>query len=161
MMRLVAFISIYLICLIVYSQDIKDLKWLEGTWNREGLKEGQTATETWEMNGDNAMIGWGITKRGEDTVFVEKLEIVKKYDDLFYVADVAHNAAPVYFKIVKLSKGTFICENPAHDFPKKIEYMLNGNKLVATISGDGKEVPFYFTKKDNIPGNSKNKQNKK
>jgi hypothetical protein len=38
----------------------------------------------------------------------------------------------------------FVCENPGHDFPKKISYHVEGHKLKAQISGDGKSVDYIF-----------------
>lgn len=90
----------------------------------------------------------GVTLRGSDTVFVEKLSIIEKDGILNYVAEVAHNASATYFKFTAISETGFTCVNPSHDFPKKIEYALDGNRLTATISGDGKSIPFYFKKID-------------
>jgi hypothetical protein len=84
--------------------------------------------------------------QGEDTVFVEKIKIVVKDRELYYVADVPENKEPVYFKIVELGTTGFVCENPAHDFPKKISYQLSGADLKAQISGDGKSIDYLFTK---------------
>ncbi|WP_315820030.1 hypothetical protein [Paraflavitalea speifideaquila] len=60
------------------------------------------------------------------------------------MADVPQNKEPVYFKLTAITKDGFTCENPNHDFPKKIDYKLDGNKLRATISGDGKAIDYLF-----------------
>jgi hypothetical protein len=80
-------------------------------------------------------------------LFVEKLRIVVRDGNLHYVADVPENKMPVYFPFVELKKNSFVCENPDHDFPKRISYSLEGTTLKATISGDGKSIHYLFEKK--------------
>ena len=94
----------------------------------------------------DGLAGQGLTLRGADTVFVENLSILLKGDAYFYVAEVAHNKTPTFFEITSLDAGKFTCENPQHDFPKKISYTLNDNVLTVVISGDGKSIPFIFKK---------------
>lgn len=93
------------------------------------------------------MKGKGATLQAADTVFVEKLKIVVKEDTLYYVADVPENKEPVLFKFTEITPTSFVCENPAHDFPKKIAYKLEGTKLTATISAGEKKMDFLFVKK--------------
>ena len=85
--------------------------------------------------------------KGADTSFVEKVKIVVKGGEIYYVADVPENSKPVDFKITSIDDKSFVCENPAHDFPKKIAYYKDGNNLRAVISGDGKEMEYLFVKK--------------
>ena len=120
------------------------LRWLTGTWNRTNTKPGHTAHERWEKSGNNEMQGWGVNLKGQDTLFVEKLKLVIKDNHIYYVADVPENKQPVYFKLTEIIKESFVCENPDHDFPKKITYILEGAKLKATISGNGKAIDYWF-----------------
>jgi len=136
------------LCTVCQGQSFKTLKWLEGTWERQNTKPGSTAFERWSDMTKDGYTGRGLTLRGQDTVFVEKLSIVLKDKKLYYVADVSQNAAPVYFEMTEVTATGFTCENPNHDFPKKIVYVLDGNNLTATISGNGKEIPYRFVKKD-------------
>jgi hypothetical protein len=129
------------------SDNFNKLSWLTGTWNRTNTKPGRSAHEKWERSGTTALIGWGVNLKGQDTVFVEKLKIVVKDNAIYYVADVPENKQPVYFKITAVSSEGFTCENPMHDFPKKIEYKLEGQHLKATISGNGKAIDYLFERK--------------
>lgn len=122
------------------------LKWLTGTWNRTNAKPGRNAHERWEMAGNYEMKGWGITRQGQDTVFVEKLKLVIKDNKVGYIADIAENKEPVFFELTQVTENGFTCENPAHDFPQKITYKREGKKLTATISGDDKAISFLFEK---------------
>ncbi len=126
---------------------LNEITWMLGKWERQNIKQGQSAFENWKKESDDRFSGTGISMKGTDTTFVEKLSIVIKEGGLFYVAEVSHNAEPTYFKITEISENGFVCENPQHDFPKKIEYKLEtGEKLTAIISGDGKAIPFVYTK---------------
>lgn len=128
------------------KHEISQVDWLVGYWQRTNTRAGVSAHERWEKNSDSALTGWGIAMRDGDTTFIEKLRIVIKDDTLHYVADVEENPEPVYFKFTLITPDGFVCENPAHDFPKKIEYQLNNDTLTAITSGDGREFAFTFIK---------------
>jgi hypothetical protein len=64
------------------------------------------------------------------------------------VADVPENKGLVYFKFTATTDHSFTCENPTHDYPKKIIYDHQGNTLKVTISGDGKSNTFLFERKE-------------
>lgn len=127
------------------SAELNKLSWLTGTWNRTNVKPGRTAHERW-IKEDQLLQGWGVSMNGSDTTFVEKLKIIEQDKTLYYVADVPENKTSIYFKITEISVGEFICENPDHDFPKKIAYQMDGTKLKATISGNGKSIDYFFQK---------------
>jgi hypothetical protein len=129
------------------STDFRKLQWLLGEWDRTNLKAGRSGMEKWIQGSDVQMEGWGITLKGADTIAREKFKLVQKGQEIFYVADVPENKAPVYFKLTLIKDDEFICENPEHDFPKKIAYKRKGDQMLATISGDGKSIDFYFQRK--------------
>ncbi|MGE0589403.1 MAG: DUF6265 family protein [Cyclobacteriaceae bacterium] len=128
------------------SEKLDQLQWIQGTWNRTNVKPGKSAHERWKQMPDGTWQGWGVSFTGADTSFLEKIKIIEKDGKLYYVADVPENKEPVYFEFTTLTPSGFVCENPLHDFPKKIEYILNGSKLEAITSGDGKSIPFQFEK---------------
>jgi len=148
------FLTIILLGLIngfsAFSQttmsSLSTLEWLIGKWERTDVKAGQTSYENWTRNTPDEFVGIGITLQGIDTVFVENLKFVVDQDTVYYVAEVSHNPAPVYFRLTKFSQSGFVSENPNHDFPKKIEYRLDNNSLVAIISGNGESRQFHFQK---------------
>jgi len=149
LLLLLAFSGCHHFC---YSQskisptDIKKLSWLVGKWNNLSSEPGTTGYEKWEKLNQNEFKGSGITMKGSQIVFEEKLRILVKDGNIYYVADVSENNEPTYFKFTELTDNSFVCENPQHDFPKKISYKKNGNKIYASISGDGKSYDFVFEK---------------
>lgn len=128
------------------EKDFSKLSWLEGTWIRTNVKPGRAGSERWVKGNGRELIGWGVSMKGSDTTFVEKLKIVIKAGDIYYVSDVPENSRPIDFKIIAIDDESFVCENPAHDFPKKIAYYKNGNNVRAVISGDGREIEYLFTR---------------
>jgi Domain of unknown function (DUF6265) len=131
-----------------YAQtDLKKLDWLVGSWTRTNAKPGRSGVEVWQKTSNREMIGRGINLKGTDTSFVEKLKIMVKDNTIYYVADVPENKEPVLFKLTSQTENKFVFENAQHDFPKKISYQLIENKLKATISGDGKEIEYWFGRK--------------
>lgn len=129
------------------ADNLKKIDWITGTWSRLDMKPNRSGSERWERISPTEWQGWGVTMRGKDTSFVEKLRIIAKDNLIFYVADVRGNRDIVYFQFVSLGDDHFVCENPAYKFPKRIEYKLRGNQLQASISGDGKTIPYLFEKK--------------
>ena len=126
---------------------LKDLLWLEGSWERIDMKDGRKALEVWEVHAEEIR-GIGVTLKRQDTLFVEYLSIKEENGQLFYIAEVAHNKKPVFFEIVSWDKHHFVCENPKHDFPKSIQYRKKKNEIVATISDGLKSAEFRFRKKN-------------
>jgi hypothetical protein len=129
------------------TADFEKLSWLEGDWIRTNATSGRSGYEHWEKRSATEWQGTGITMKGADTTVVEKMKLIVKEGLIYFVADVPENNGEVFFKITRLDENGFACENPAHDFPKKIEYLLTGNTLKAVISGDGKSIAYLFKRK--------------
>ncbi len=127
-------------------ENFSKLEWICHTWERTNVRPGQKAWESWSRISNQAYIGYGVTLQGADTVFREELKIVIKDDRIYYVAEVSHNQSPTYFELSITGDQAFSSSNPDHDFPKKIDYSLQGDQLTATISGDGKKIDFNFVK---------------
>ena len=126
------------------SKALEQMGWLIGRWERMNMMPNQTGFETWTSESPLKIAGRGVTLQEQDTIFVESLSLAFRDEKLYYIAEVSHNEAPTYFEVTQVADSGFICENPQHDFPKKIRYTLDGNRLTVVISGDGKSVPFQF-----------------
>lgn len=126
--------------------NVKELNWLVGDWKRINSKAGQSGLESWTKVSSTELKGQGITFQGSDTAFVEKIRIIVQDGSLYYVADVPENKKSVYFLFTEIKPNSFVCQNPAHDFPKMIAYSLKDTKLTATISGGGKSMEYVFEK---------------
>ena len=133
------------------NADIRQFKWLEGRW--EGLEGKMKIFEVWQPINDNKMIGIGGAFQGTDTLFAEKIKIEKTDNELYYIAIVPGNPAPVSFKLINSSNTSATFENLEHDFPQRVIYTKNADgSLYARIEGkrsgkDAKEE-FNFKKAD-------------
>ena len=121
-----------------YSQsDFEKLSWILDKWvSTDGES---TSYEKWEKVNDSLYTGSSETVKDGETVFQEKLKLSREGNDIFYIADVKHNPAPVKFKLTSITESEAVFENPEHDFPQKIVYKQAGGNLHASIEGPGKD----------------------
>lgn len=124
---------------------LRPLAWLAGEWLRTDLPAGTTGVERWQVEG-RELVGAGIRRKGAQVLFQEGLRLQADARGVVYVAEVAGNAAPVPFRLTSQGPGTAVFENPAHDFPKKIVYRLEGDRLEVRTSGAGREAVFRFAR---------------
>ncbi|MFI5212203.1 MAG: DUF6265 family protein [Ignavibacteria bacterium] len=129
--------------------EMQKLLWIVDKWvSAEGDMK---SYEEWEKKDENLFTGSSKTIKNGEMIFSEGLKIENTPDGIFYIADVKHNPAPVSFRLTSVSDTSAVFENPAHDFPQKITYLLEGGSLHAFIEGPGKDgntkkVDFCFTK---------------
>jgi hypothetical protein len=128
------------------ATDFKKLEWMAGTWKKTNGQPGETGQEKWERISETEWQGSGFSLRGKDTSFVERLRIIVKNKHIYYIADIPGNPEPVWYRFTEITNDGFTCENLEYDFPKRIEYHKTGNKIKATVSGDGKFIDYLFKK---------------
>ncbi|HVI43916.1 MAG TPA: DUF6265 family protein [Chitinophaga sp.] len=128
------------------TEKLRQLQWLEGSWKRVNAKPGRAGYEHWKKVSPEEWKGYGITMKGRDTLFTEGLQLLVKDSELYYVATVAENKGPVYFRLTAVSENGFTCENPEHDFPQRITYNREGAQLKVVTSARDKAITFLFEK---------------
>lgn len=116
---------------------LDDLAWLLGDWVADGEKS--SFRETWSARGRETWEGSGIrtSKAMPANASREALRLVAMQDGIFYIAKVGHNPLPVAFRLDECEDGRFTFVNPAHDFPKRIEYLRKGDDGLVVRVGDG------------------------
>lgn len=129
--------------------DMQKLLWIADSWVSASGET--TSYEEWKVINDNLYEGGSKTVKEGKTIFSETLKIESTAEGIYYVADVAHNTAPVKFKLTSVSDTSAVFENPLHDFPQKITYLLEEGNLHAIIEGPGKDgkikkVDFFMQK---------------
>ena len=117
---------------------LESVAWLIGTWRAESRDA--LISETWVAVSDTTYEGRGVTRSRTDGSIrdEEDLRLVAMGDGVFYVAKVAQNERPVAFRLTSCADGRFVFENPAHDFPRRIEYRrVDDARFEAHVSDGG------------------------
>lgn len=123
-------------------------QWLLGTWRAE-LPE-SIVTETWSAVAARTYEGRGETRARTDGRLrdQEDLRLLAMGDGVFYLAKVAHNDRPVAFRLTTCDAERLVFENPAHDFPRRIEYRrLDESRFEVHVSdGDKRGFRLAFSR---------------
>jgi len=129
------------------TESLEKMKWLLGDWVRTNNKPGRIGWESWSEWSKTEWRGNSGTIEGTDTIFHEITRILLEADRLYFIANVPENTSPVRFEITSVTDSTFTCENPEHDFPKKIHYHFDGTRIHARVSAGDEGVNFEFERK--------------
>lgn len=116
---------------------LDSLEWLLGEWAADGGKS--AFRESWVARSPRTWEGQGVqtSKAMPANVSSEDLRLVEMKDGVFYVAKVAHNPLPVAFRLSECADGHFAFVNPAHDFPRRIDYVRQSPDQLAVRVSDG------------------------
>ncbi len=119
------------------AQDaLESVAFIAGVWERE---EDETwHQEVWSAPRGDRMVGHAHLVRGGRTSFTEALEIRVLAGVVIYVATPEDQATTV-FPLVESAPGYARFEAPEHDFPRVIEYRLDGDgALLVRLLGEGR-----------------------
>lgn len=153
-MRLIVLLAALLIAPCAAAQDISDLRWLSGCWRTEAPREAETGaiyTEVWIAPPAPILVGYAYTL-GEGEVQGWEQTRIESNGRLEFVA-MPLGGFPVRFPIVEAAarpenarhtEDYVVFENPAHDFPQRITYMRDGNRLTAEISNIDRSSAYTF-----------------
>jgi hypothetical protein len=121
------------------SMSFDSLRWLCANW--EMRTPDGILYERWSRENDSVYRGAGYLVSGTDTLFSEKITLEQHAGDLFYIPAVSkqNGGKPVIFRLVSATRGSWIFENPKHDFPQQIIYSHpHPDSLVAVVAGKEK-----------------------
>ncbi len=124
--------------------ETQNFDWLIGKWKRNNEEEGKETFENWEKISKTEYSGIGFTMQNGDTIKQEKIKIVKSNEKWNLIVKVPEEAESITFKMAEIESEKFVCTNDSLDFPKRIEYWKNGNKINALVSGGELKIPFEF-----------------
>lgn len=118
--------------------------WLVGDWC--GTQGKDRLQESWRLHGD-ALLGMAGTMREGRLRNFEYTRITMGKDGLQFVAQPG-GVAPTAFPLASHGPQRVDFANAAHDFPQRVSYWRDGEKLRAEIAGPGKEgemrIPFEY-----------------
>lgn len=126
--------------------NIDGLSWMAGCWEVNDRETNRLVSEQWMKPAGKSMLGMARTVKNGITSGYEFIRIVQDDKGVFYVAKPSQNTAETPFKLVTLRKHNVVFENPEHDFPQRISYRRDGDKLHAAIAGlsNGKNLVIDY-----------------
>ena len=118
------------------------MRWLLGEWLADGQKN--TWRESWTEIGPKSWEGRGIETPKSDPAkaSAEELRLLEMGGGVFYVAKVSHNELPIAFRLVECDEGRLVFTNPAHDFPRRLDYERRPDGRLLVRVSDGGEKGF-------------------
>jgi len=125
----------------------ENFDWLLGKWERLNEEEGKRTFENWVKVSDAEYSGIGFTMQSGDTIKQEKIRLINASGKWNLTVKVPAENESIMFKMINHSENEFTCENKEIDFPNKIRYWKNGNKINASVSNAEMEIPFEFEKR--------------
>lgn len=123
--------------------------WLLGEWERLNEEEGRKTFENWKKISDTEYSGIGFTMQSGDTVKQEKIQLINTSEKWNLTVRTPEETESTIFKMISHSENEFTCENIEIDFPNKIRYWKNGDKINASVSNSEMEISFEFKKLNN------------
>lgn len=111
---------------------VEALAWMAGTWR--GSANGVAMEETWMAPAGGLLVGMHRDVFGPDRAFFEFLRIEEEDGEVVYRAS-PRGAPPTPFRLVACGSRKAVFENPEHDYPQRIVYAREGDRLTARIEG--------------------------
>lgn len=112
---------------------------LLGSRAESGHAPHYASSEGWKRESDSVLVGAGYAIRGRDTVLVEDLKLERLADRVVLSAR-TRSGTPgewVPFTAQAGSDDSLVFENPGHDFPQCIMYMIDtvDSSILVEVSG--------------------------
>jgi hypothetical protein len=123
---------------LAQSPRVASLDWMSGTWVHESPRG--KVTESWVGPANGILVAANLSAFASGKNFYEFLRIADTADAFSYYASPA-GRPPVEFPMKEIADKRVVFENAQRDYPRRILYWRDGERLVARIEGvvDGKE----------------------
>ena len=125
---------------VTRAASIADLDWLAGCWSSVGGEAG--SGEQWMPPAGGTLLGVSRTVKNGRTVAHEFMQI--REVEPGKIAFIAHPSgqSEASFPLARAGEREVVFENPAHDFPQRVLYKLDGEGVLrASIEGLSKGQP--------------------
>jgi len=108
-------------------------EWMAGAWSLAG-EDGGWTEEFWSGPRGGIMLGASREGRGETLRTWEAIRIQRNEDGTLAYIPLPNGGAPIVFRLLRQDANSIEFANPAHDFPQRIRYWREGDRLHAEIS---------------------------
>ena len=122
---------------------VTDLAWMSGSW---ATVEGDRWTEeVWVAPRGGVMMGLSRSGQGESLREYEYIRLQAGADGVPVYWASPGGGPPVGFRLTASDSASATFENLTHDYPQRIQYRRDGDRLVATISAEDGRNPISWT----------------
>jgi len=129
-------------CAAAEPAKVGDLAWISGRWVSDD--GGKWTEENWSSAKGGVLLGNSKQGSGPKAVEYELLRISPDTKGVVTYWASPGGRMPTPFALTNSTPNYALFENPAHDYPTRIEYRREGDKLTATISGPGGANPMSW-----------------
>jgi hypothetical protein len=142
--RMKVFTALVLIPMLTSGSDLApySLDWIVGCW----VSADKSSQEVWVVEGNNSLIGFGVSLGVGELAFYEVLSIKQNDDGLWTYTAHPSGQASASFIAAEIRENSVVFKNPSHDYPQKISYRRDGSLLYATVSLIDGDKPSSFDK---------------
>ena len=128
------------LCLLLFAaaganaqSKLAQLSWLAGCWMQDGAEAG--TTEQWMPPAGGTMVGMARTVTAGKTIEFEFLRIHTAPDGKLLFTALPSGQKEATFTELRMDDAGIVFENLAHDFPHRVIYRRQDDKLMASIEG--------------------------
>lgn len=152
-MRLALLLAALLLAPAAAAQDVTDLRWLRGCWQTEPPREaesGATFYEVWIAPEAPVLLGYAYHEGEGEIQGWSQMRI--ESNGRPELVEMPLGSFPVRHRLADEetnNRATF--ENPEHDFPTRIEYRREGNRLYRRISNAGVDAQEFAYRRIRCP----------
>jgi len=127
--RVLLFVALLALPIMAGEPSIDDLAWMAGAWRSDA--GGMTSEEVWTTPAGGMLLGLhrDVTKK---RAAFEFLRIAETDDGIVYYGSPG-GRPPTPFRLTESKPMHAIFENPEHDFPKRILYWRDADRLCARV----------------------------
>ena len=125
------------------AQRVSELGWLSGAWVSE-TRDGWTE-ESWTAPRGGMMLGTSRSGKGGKATWFEYMRIAEDGRGKVSFWALPGGKPAVEFQLTASGRRHATFENARHDYPTRVSYRRQGNRLLATISGAGGANPTSWT----------------
>jgi hypothetical protein len=129
---------------VANEPDINKLAWVGGCWASD---KGETGSgERWTPLAGGTMFGMSRTIKQGKTVAFEFMELAADANGKLALTAHPSGQRKTVFPLLRINETEAVFENPSHDFPQRVVYANDGDKLKARIEGkrNGQERVIDF-----------------
>ncbi|ANP45026.1 DUF6265 family protein [Candidatus Viadribacter manganicus] len=145
-MRLVLFFAALLFAPAAFAQDVSDLRWLRGCWQTEPPREaesGATFTEVWIAPEAPIILGYDYHEGEGEIQGWSQMRI--ESNGAPELVDMPLGSFPIRYRLMDEEVDNHVSfQNLEHDFPQRIEYRREGNRLYRRISNGGVDAQEFI-----------------